>query len=56
LISVVVSSPPRTTITTTLINLFVLPVVYLRFGFVSEPDTWADELLDPIPEIDPVRG
>ena len=43
-------------VTATLVNLFVVPVLYLRFGFVSDPDAWADELLAPAPELYPVRG
>jgi Cu/Ag efflux pump CusA len=37
-------------LTTTLLTLFVVPVLYLRFGSVSDQDTWTDELLSPIPE------
>jgi len=37
-------------LTTTVLTLFVVPVLYLRFGFVSDPDRWADELLSPITE------
>jgi Cu/Ag efflux pump CusA len=44
-------------VTTALVNLFILPVLYLRFGSVPEPDIWADdEVLEPAPELDPVRG
>jgi hypothetical protein len=37
-------------VTTTLLTLFVVPVLYLRFGSVSDRDIWTDELLSPIPE------
>jgi AcrB/AcrD/AcrF family len=37
-------------LTTALLTLFVVPVLYLRFGSVSDQDTWTDELLSPIPE------
>ncbi|ADB32573.1 acriflavin resistance protein [Kribbella flavida DSM 17836] len=30
-------------VTTTVVALFVVPVLYLRFGGASEPDLWADE-------------
>ncbi len=33
-----------------------MPALYLRFGFVAEPDTSADELLVTIPDVDTVRG
>jgi Cu/Ag efflux pump CusA len=37
-------------LTTTVLTLFVVPVLYLRYGFVSDRDTWTDELLSPTPE------
>jgi Cu/Ag efflux pump CusA len=37
-------------LTTMLVTLFVVPVLYLRFGSVSDEDSWTDELLSPIPE------
>jgi Cu/Ag efflux pump CusA len=37
-------------VTTTVVTVFVVPVIYLRFGFESEQDMWADEPLSPIPE------
>ena len=43
-------------VTTTVVTLLVVPVLYLRFGFIAEPDTWVDELLAPAPVLDPVRG
>jgi Cu/Ag efflux pump CusA len=43
-------------VTSTLVNLVVIPAAYLRFGFVAEPDTSAEHLLVEVPEIDTVRG
>ena len=43
-------------VTTTLLNLVVIPAMYLRFGYVAEPDTSAEDLLVKVPEIDTVRG
>ncbi len=40
----------------TLLNLVVVPAFYLRFGFVSHPDTSQEELLVTIPEADRVGG
>jgi hypothetical protein len=37
-------------LTTMLVTLFVVPVLYLRFGSFSDDDSWTDELLSPIPE------
>jgi Cu/Ag efflux pump CusA len=42
-------------VTTTLLNLVVLPAAYLRYGFVAEPDTSGEDLLARIPD-DLVRG
>lgn len=36
-------------VTTTLIILFVVPVLYLRFGFEPERDIWDDEVLAAVP-------
>ena len=43
-------------VTTTLLNLVVIPAVYLRFGFVAEPDTSAEDLLVSVPDVDTVKG
>jgi Cu/Ag efflux pump CusA len=37
-------------VTTTLLTLFVMPILYLRFGHISNQDAWTDELLSPIQE------
>ncbi|HET6770971.1 MAG TPA: efflux RND transporter permease subunit [Actinomycetota bacterium] len=41
-------------VTSTVLNLVVLPAAYLRFGFVREPDTIAEELVVTLPEVEPV--
>jgi Cu/Ag efflux pump CusA len=43
-------------VTTTLLSVVVLPAVYLRFGFVAEPDTSAEDLVVAIPDVDAVSG
>jgi Cu/Ag efflux pump CusA len=43
-------------VTTTLLDLVVLPAAYLRFGFVAEPDASAEEMVVRIPDVDTVRG
>lgn len=43
-------------VTSTLLTLVVLPAVYLRFGFVAELDTSAEDLFVKVPEIDTVGG
>ena len=43
-------------VTTTLMNLMVVPAMYLRFGRVAEPDTSAEDLFVKVPEIDTVSG
>jgi Cu/Ag efflux pump CusA len=35
---------------TALLNLLIVPILYLRFGFLPDRDTWADELLTPVAE------
>jgi hypothetical protein len=40
---------------TAVLNLLVVPILYLRYGFLPDRDTWADELLAPIPEREPVE-
>jgi hypothetical protein len=37
-------------LTTMLVTLFVVPVLYLRFGSVPDHDDWTDELFAPAPE------
>ena len=43
-------------VTTLVLNLIVIPAAYLRFGFVAELDTAAEDLLIRIPDVDPVKG
>ncbi|MGH2539538.1 MAG: efflux RND transporter permease subunit, partial [Actinomycetota bacterium] len=43
-------------VTTTLLSLVVIPAVYLRFGYVTELDTSADDLFVKTPDVDTVRG
>jgi Cu/Ag efflux pump CusA len=43
-------------VTSTLLNLVVIPAGYLRFGFVAEPDTSAEHVLVEVPDIDTVKG
>jgi Cu/Ag efflux pump CusA len=43
-------------VTWTLMNLVVVPAMYLRFGRVAEPDTLAEDLFVKVPEIDTVSG
>jgi Cu/Ag efflux pump CusA len=43
-------------VTATLVNLVVVPALYLRFGFVAERDTAADDLVISIPDVDRVTG
>ena len=40
-------------LTTMLVTLFVVPVLYLRFGSVPDHDDWTDELFAPAPESRP---
>ena len=37
-------------VTTIVLNLFVVPVLYLRYGFSPDRDDWDDELFAPAPE------
>ena len=39
-------------ITSALLNLVVVPALYLRYGFIAEPDTSADDLFVVIPEVE----
>lgn len=41
-------------VTTALLHLAVIPPLYLRYGFVPEPDTSAEELAETLPDIDSV--
>jgi len=43
-------------LTSTLLNLVVVPAIYLRYGFVSQPDSFEEELLFSIPEVDRAAG
>jgi Cu/Ag efflux pump CusA len=43
-------------VTATVVNLFVVPLIYLRFGSVSDPDSWADDLMETVPDTQPVPG
>jgi Cu/Ag efflux pump CusA len=42
-------------VTTTVLTLFVVPVLYLRYGFSSDRDIWTDELPVPVPERRPAE-
>jgi hypothetical protein len=42
-------------VTSTVLNLVVIPAAYLRFGFVAEPDRSAEELFVDVPDIDSVQ-
>jgi hypothetical protein len=37
-------------LTTAVVTLFVVPVVYLRFGSIAARDLWADEPAPPVAE------
>ncbi|MGZ8583144.1 MAG: efflux RND transporter permease subunit, partial [Actinomycetota bacterium] len=43
-------------VTTTLLSLVVIPAVYLRFGYVAELDTSAEDLFVKMPDVDTVQG
>jgi Cu/Ag efflux pump CusA len=43
-------------VTSTLLNLVVIPAAYLRFGFVAETETSEEDLFVKVPDIDTVRG
>jgi Cu/Ag efflux pump CusA len=38
------------------VQLFVLPALYLRFGFVREPDTAGEDLAAPLRPVDAIAG
>lgn len=39
-------------VTTTLVTLFVVPVLHLRLGSEADRDTWADDLYEPVQDPD----
>jgi Cu/Ag efflux pump CusA len=43
-------------VTTVVVTLYVIPVLYLRYGFSPEGDDWADELFVPSSEQRPNRA
>ncbi len=43
-------------VTSALLAVVILPATYLKFGFVAEPDTSAEDLVVMIPDVDTVRG
>jgi Cu/Ag efflux pump CusA len=43
-------------ISATLVNLVVIPAMYLRLGSVAESDTSTDDIVISIPDVDRVRG
>jgi Cu/Ag efflux pump CusA len=43
-------------LTSTLLNLVVVPATYLRYGFVSRPDMSEEELFFRVPEVDRAGG
>jgi Cu/Ag efflux pump CusA len=43
-------------VTSTVLNLVVVPAAYLRYGFVAEPDLSSEDLLSTLPDVDAVRG
>jgi hypothetical protein len=43
-------------LSSTLLNLAVVPAFYLRYGFVSMPDRSEEELRVTTPEVDRVAG
>ncbi|MEX0650940.1 MAG: efflux RND transporter permease subunit, partial [Actinomycetota bacterium] len=43
-------------VTSTLMNVVVVPAVYLRYGFVAELDVSAEDLVALVPDVDTVRG
>jgi Cu/Ag efflux pump CusA len=43
-------------VTSTVLNLVVMPAAYLRYGFVAEPDLSSEDLLSTLPDVDAVRG
>ena len=43
-------------VTTLVLTLFVIPAVYLRYGFVPHVDDSADDLFTDLPEPTSARG
>ncbi|MEX0985491.1 MAG: efflux RND transporter permease subunit [Actinomycetota bacterium] len=43
-------------VTSVLLSVVVLPAAYLRFGYIAEPDTSADELFIRIPDVDTIEA
>ncbi len=43
-------------VTATLVNVFILPVMVLRFGSGPDRDSWIDDLYEPTPEAEPVQA
>ena len=43
-------------LTSTLLNLVIVPATYLRYGFVSRPDISEEELFFGVPEVDRAGG
>jgi Cu/Ag efflux pump CusA len=40
-------------VTSAILNLVVVPTLYLRYGFIAKPDTYAVDLFVTIPEVEP---
>ena len=40
-------------VTTTVVNVFVVPVLYFRYGSLPDRDSWADDLFAPVAEQQP---
>jgi Cu/Ag efflux pump CusA len=40
-------------VTTMVVNVFVVPVLYFRYGFLPDQDGWTDDLLAPVSEHQP---
>jgi Cu/Ag efflux pump CusA len=43
-------------VTSTLLNLVVIPAAYLRFGFIAEPETAEEDKVVMVPDIDAVKA
>jgi Cu/Ag efflux pump CusA len=43
-------------VTTVVVTLFVIPALYLRYGFIPHVDDSADDLFTDLPELTSVRG
>jgi Cu/Ag efflux pump CusA len=42
-------------LTTAVVNLFVVPILYFRYGSVPDRDSWTDDLFTPVAEERPAR-